>query len=203
MINRRSLAIAASLNVMLALSAATSSTAAQSAGLMTTQPPPPVAAAAPSAPAAPAHARIPEGTQIKVHLGERLSSATSAVGDTFVVISDEEVRTPDGTVIPAGYSGRGEVTVAEKNGMLGKSGQLGVRLNYLKVGDTHIHLRANKAAEEASGVTNTVILTVLFGPLGLLVHGHSVVYSKGTPLTAYVDEDTVIDLPISAPPVVD
>jgi len=36
-----------------------------------------------------------------------------------------------GTVIPAGYSGKAEVTAAEKNGMLGKPGQLSIRLNYI------------------------------------------------------------------------
>ncbi len=103
-------------------------------------------------------------------------------------------------MIPAGYSGKGEVTVAEHNGMLGKSGQLGVRLIYLKIGDVHVHLRANRSGEGKSGVTNTVVMTVLFGPLGLLVHGHSIVYPKGQLMTAYVDQDTQIGLPLAPPP---
>lgn len=151
-------------------------------------------------PAASASVTVPEGTEVHVHLGERLSSATASVGDTFVIVSDEEIRLRDGTVIPPGYVGRGEVTVAERNGFLGKSGQLGVRLNYLKVGSFRIHLRANKGDQGKSGVTNTVVMTVLFGPLGLLVHGHSIVYPKGQPLVAYVDQDTAISLPIAPPP---
>jgi hypothetical protein len=168
-----------------------------------TAPTPPPAVAATVAPSPATHTRIAEGTELRLHLGDRLSSATSTVGDTFVVILDESVRLPDGTVITAGYSGRGEVTVAEKNGMLGKSGQLGLRVDYLKIGDTHVHLRANKAGEGASGVTNTVVVTVLLGPLGLLVHGHSIVYPKGTPITAYVDQDTDVSLPLAAPPTLD
>ncbi|MDB5479881.1 MAG: hypothetical protein JWO83_934 [Caulobacteraceae bacterium] len=71
---------------------------------------------------------MPEGTEVQLRLGERLSSATAAVGDTFEIISDEEITLADGTILPTGYSGRGEVTVAERNGMLGKSGQLGIRV---------------------------------------------------------------------------
>jgi hypothetical protein len=200
MINRTLLVLAASL--------ATSSAAAQLVPINrdpAPAPPPAAPALGAVAPGPPARMRatIPEGTEVHVHLGDHLSSATSTVGDTFVIISDEEITTADGATIPAGYTGRGEVTVAERNGMLGKSGQLGVRLDYLKVGAARIHLRANKAGEGASGVTNTVVLTVLFGPLGLLVHGHSIVYPKGTQITAYVDQDTPIDLPVPPPPVVD
>jgi hypothetical protein len=155
------------------------------------------------APSAATSVKVPEGTEVQLRLGERLSSATAAVGDTFEIVSDEEVTLPDGTILPAGYSGRGEVTIAEKNGMLGKSGQLGIRMNYLKVGTVRVHLRANKSGEGKSGVTNTVVVTVLFGPLGLLVHGHSIVYPKGQPITAYVDQDTQIDLPLAPPPLAD
>jgi hypothetical protein len=151
----------------------------------------------------PANVKIPEGTEVQLRLAEKLSSSENSEGDTFEVTSDQEIQLADGTVIPAGYSGRGEVTSSEKSGMLGKSGHLSVRINYLKIGATHVHLRANKGREGASGVTNTVVLTVLFGPLGLLVHGHNVVYPKGTPITAYVDEDVVIPSPVPAPPQAD
>jgi hypothetical protein len=144
--------------------------------------------------------KLAEGTEVHVHLGEALSSATSAEGDTFQVVLDEPIALPDGTIIPAGYSGKGEVTKVEKAGMLGKSGQLSIRVNYLKIGDIRIRLRANKASEGKSGVTNMVVTTVLLGPIGLIVRGHSIVYPKGQLVTAYVDEDTDIMLPIAPPP---
>ena len=145
-------------------------------------------------------ARISEGTEVRVKLAEKLSSATSAEGDVFSVITDESISLPDGTVIPAGYVGKGEVTEVSKAGMVGKSGQLNIRLDYLKIGSQHIHLRASKGGEGKSGVTNMVVTTVLFGPLGLLVRGHSIVYQKGQPMTAYVDEDSEIPLPLDPPP---
>jgi len=169
----------------------------------------PVQAPPPAAPYAPPMApppvvarmvRIPEGTEVHVHLQEALSSATATAGDTFPIVSDEEFRLPDGTVIPAGYSGKGEVMQAEKSGMLGKPGQLSIRINYLKIGDTHVHLRANKSSEGKSNVTTMVVTTVLLTGFGLFIHGHSMVFPKGQPLTAYVDEDTPISLPIAPPP---
>ncbi len=160
--------------------------------------------ASPTAPlAASGSAKLSEGTEIHLHLADKLSSATSSEGDTFQVVSDDAIPLPNGTVIPAGYSGKGEVTNVEKAGMLGKSGQLSIRVNYLKVGDTRIRLRANKSSEGKSGVTNMVVTTVLLGPLGLIVRGHSIVYQKGQLLTAYVDEDTMIATPVPPPPIAD
>lgn len=143
---------------------------------------------------------LPEGTQVRVRFEEPISSATAATGDTFSISTDEEIRLADGTVLPVGYRGKGEVTAAEKNGMLGKAGQLSVRLTYVKIGGLRVRVRATKGAEGASGVTSTVVLTALFGPLGLIKHGHNVVIQKGQTLTAYVDEDIDLPLPIAAPP---
>ncbi len=140
---------------------------------------------------------------MRLRLGERLTSSISHTGDTFSVILDEEMRLPDGTLVPAGYTGRGEVVDAEHNGALGRQGKLALRLDYLKVGDARIHLRANQSSEGKSGVTNTVVMTVLFGLPGLLVHGHSAVYPKGAPLVGYVDQDTDLLLPLAPPPVTD
>lgn len=163
-------------------------------------PPAGVAPLAPVAPPPPAREKVPEGTEIHLQLGERLSSATASVGDTFQVTSDEEIKLPDGTILPAGYAGKGEVTIAEKTGIFGKSGELGIRMNYLRIGDARVRLRSNKSGEGKSGVTNAVVVTILFGPLGLLVHGHSIIYPKGQEVIAYVDQDTQISLPVPPPP---
>ena len=88
--------------------------------------------------------RIPEGTEVRVRLDEQLSSATSSSGDTFSISTDEDIRLADGAVIPSGYRGRGEVTAAHKKEMLGKAGEISVRLDYIRIGDVRVHLRAAK-----------------------------------------------------------
>ncbi len=83
---------------------------------------------------------------------------------------------------------------------MGKPGQLNVRLDYVKIGDVHVHLRASKGEQGKDAVTSTIVLTVLFGPLGLIKHGHDIEIPKGQTVTAYVDEDTAGPQPLARPP---
>ena len=100
----------------------------------------------------------------------------------------------------AGYSGRGEVTSAKKKGMMGQAGELNIRLDYIRIGDTRIRVRATRGGEGKSSVGATVALTVLFGPLGLLKHGHDMEIKTGQTLTAFVDQDAEVSLPLPPPP---
>jgi len=144
--------------------------------------------------------KLPEGTEIKVRLDQALSSATAVAGDTFAISTVEEIRLPNGTVIPAGYRGKGTVTAAEKRGMLGKAGQLDVSLDYVRIGEVRVHLRANKGGEGKSGVTTTIVLSLLITPLFLMHHGHEMVFPKGQVVTTYVDDDATIALPLAPAP---
>jgi hypothetical protein len=144
--------------------------------------------------------KIQEGTDFPVRFDEKLSSKTNTEGDRFTISLADEVRLPGGAVIPAGYKGVGEVTEAEKNGMLGKAGTLNVRFNYVKIGDVRVRLRGSKGREGKGSVGAVVVLAVLFGPLGLLVKGHNVEVKQGQIMTAFVDEDTEIVVPLAAPP---
>ncbi len=164
-----------------------------------TAPAPPLTEA-PAPPPARTSVRIPEGTEVRVQFDEQLSSATASSGDTFSISTDEDIRLSDGTIIRAGYRGKGEVTSADKNGMMGKAGQLNVRLIYMKIGDMRVRLRASKGEEGKNAVTSTVVLTVLFGPLGLIKHGHNIVIPKGQTMVAYVDDDADIPFPVAPPP---
>jgi hypothetical protein len=144
--------------------------------------------------------KLPEGTEVRLKLEEKLSSSTSSEGDTFDVLSVEDIPLSDGTIIRAGYSGRGEVTHVEHNGWLGKSGELNIKADYLKIGDVRVHLRGNKGGEGKGNTGNLVVAAVFFGVFAAAVHGHSIVYPEGTTVTAFVDTDTEIPLPLVAPP---
>jgi len=88
----------------------------------------------------------------------------------------------------------GEVTNVQKAGMLGKGGELNMRLDYLKVGTARIHLRGTKGGEGKSGTGGAIALSLLVSPLFLLLKGKEIKVTKGTPLHAYVSDD------ISLPP---
>jgi hypothetical protein len=145
-------------------------------------------------------AHVVEGTEFPIRFDEKLSSKTNSEGDRFSISLADEVKLSDGTVIRAGYKGVGEVVDAQKNGMLGKAGTLNVRFEYMKIGDVRVHIRGSKGKEGKGSIASVVALTVLFGPLGLLVKGHNVEVKQGQEMTAYVDQDTDVPLPLSPPP---
>ncbi len=157
-------------------------------------------AAATMSPAVTAPVRLAEGTEIVLRFNDRLSSETAAQGDHFSVTLDEPIKLADGTVIAAGYRGVGEITSALHKRMMGKGGQLDVRLDYLSIGDTKVPLRASSEEKGKNSVGTTVALAVLFGPLGLIKHGHDVEIEPGRKITAFVNEPTDISLPVVPPP---
>ncbi len=145
-------------------------------------------------------AKIPEGTEMLIRFNDRLSSATNTAGDKFSITLDDQVKLADGTLIPAGYVGRGEVTGANKKGFMGRAGELNIRIDYLRIGDARVRLRTSKGSEGKGALGTTVALTLLFGPLGLLKRGHDIEIKSGQTITAYVDQDAEIALPLAPPP---
>jgi hypothetical protein len=161
----------------------------------TSQPAPPAAQNPPAAqpPAQPmepsAKLVLKEGTDVKLKFAQDLSSKTANDDDPINLVLDEDLKVGDVTVCKAGAKALGTVTHAKKAGMMGKGGELNMRLEYLLVGDTRMRLRGTKGKEGEGKVGAAVALTVLFGPIGLIKHGKNVEVKQGTPLLAYVDQD--------------
>lgn len=138
--------------------------------------------------------KIPEGTEIPLVFVDALSSATNADGDRFTLRVDGNVKIDGQVVVPAGAIAVGSVTSAHKRGHMGKAGELNIVLDHVVVGDDRVRIRGNKGKEGDAKVGATVALTVLFGPLGLLKRGHDVEIKPGTPIMAFVDQATEIEL---------
>jgi hypothetical protein len=154
------------------------------------------AALAPSpstaAPSATGKLLLREGTDVKLKFADDLSSKTATDDDPVNLILDEDLKVGDVVVAKAGCKAVGTITNAKKAGMMGKAGELNLRLEHLTVGDTRVRLRGSKGKEGEGKVGTAVALTVLFGPIGLIKHGKNVEVKAGTPLTAYVDEDSLL-----------
>lgn len=144
--------------------------------------------------------KVREGTEVVVRFEEPLTSATAKTGDRFTIAIGEPVDLGGGHTLPVGYVGAGEVTHANKRKSMGKAGELNVRFEYIRVGDQKLRLRGTKAGEGDARVGTTVVLTVLFGPLGLLKKGKDIEIPKGQTIKAFVDADTDIEWPAAAPP---
>jgi len=140
------------------------------------------------APAA-ATSLLKEGTEVNLKFAQDLSSKTAAEDDRVNFELAEDLKAGDVVVAKAGAKAVGTVTHVKKAGMMGKGGELNVRLEYVKVGDLRIRLRANKGKEGEDKTGTAVVLTVLFGPIGLIKHGKNVEVKSGAPLKAFVDED--------------
>ena len=129
---------------------------------------------------------------VPLKFGQDLSSKTAVDGDPVIFVLDQDIKVGDVIVAKAGSKAFGEVTNAHKSGMMGKPGDLNIRLDYLKTGDDKIRLRGTKAKEGENATTSTIVLTVLFGPIGLIKHGKNIDIKQGTQLTAYVSDDITL-----------
>jgi hypothetical protein len=147
---------------------------------------------APTAPDASGKYMLRDGTDVNLQFAQDLSSKTSSEGDPVTLTLVDDVKVGDVVVAKAGSKAIGEVTKAEKSGMMGKAGELNIRLDYLKVGDAKIKLRGTKGKEGESGTTGAVVLTVLFGPIGLIKHGKNVEIKQGQALHAFVGDDIAL-----------
>jgi len=118
-----------------------------------------------------------------------LSSKTATEDDPVNLVLDQDLKIGDIVIAKAGAKAVGTITHAKKAGMVGKAGELNMRLQYLIVGDTRLKLRGTKGKEGQGKEGTAVALTVLFGPIGLIKHGKNVDIKEGTPLLAYTDEN--------------
>jgi hypothetical protein len=140
----------------------------------------------------PAKLVVKEGTDVKLKFAQDLSSKTSAEDDPVNLVLDEDLKVGDVTVAKAGAKALGTITHVKKAGMMGKAGELNMRLEYVIVGDSRMRLRGTKGKEGQGKEGTAVALTVLFGPIGLIKHGKNVEIKQGTPLLAYVDQDFTV-----------
>ena len=130
-----------------------------------------------------------------MNFSQNLSSKTATEDDPVNLVLDQDLKIGDIVIAKAGAKAVGTITHAKKAGMMGKAGELNMRLQYLIVGDTRLKLRGTKGKEGQGKEGTAVALTVLFGPIGLIKHGKNVDIKEGTPLLAYTDEN--FDVPAS------
>jgi len=147
------------------------------------------------APEMPLKLVLKEGTDVHLRFAQDLSSKTAEDGDSVALVLDEDLKVGDVTVARAGAKAVGTVTNSTKAGMMGKSGDLSMRLEYLIVADSRLRLRGAKGKEGEGKEDTAIVLTILFGPIGLIKHGKNVLVKQGTPITVYVDQDFVVPVP--------
>lgn len=137
---------------------------------------------------------IPEGTDVRLRMLDKLSSATATEGQRFNLELEDDIRINGLVAIPHGAKAVGTVVSAKKKGFMGRGGDLNILIDYLLYKDQRVRLRAGSGREGKDKVGTAVTLTVLFGPLGLLKRGHDAEINPGAIMSAYVDQSTEIVL---------
>ena len=160
---------------------------------------------APAAPVAaiianPTENVVRAGTPVMLRLTEGLTTEHKAlrIGQRVQMEVVEAVAINGMTVIPAGSSATGEVTDVRNKGMWGKSGRIGARALFARVGDRQIRLTGSF---DDKGVTGTagVVAAVAFVPVvGFFVTGTSARIPVGSQVKAFLDEDLVVAAPAAA-----
>lgn len=169
--------------------------AAQQATPATPEPSASAPASGQTAPATPAEAAkltLKEGTDVNLKLAQALSSKTAATGDSVEMILDQDLIVDNNVVAKKGARAVATVSNAKKAGMAGKGGELNLRLEYLKAGDTRVKLRGTQAKNGDNKTGATVGLVLAFGVLGFMKHGKQAEVKEGTPVKAYVDESVQV-----------
>ncbi len=132
---------------------------------------------------------LKEGTEIPLQFAQNLSSKTAAEGDPVHLILAEDLKVQGLVVAKKGAEALATVSHVKKAGMMGKAGELNIRLEYVKAGELRVKLRGTQGREGQGKEGAAVALTVLFGPLGLIKHGKNVEVKEGAPLKGYLDQD--------------
>lgn len=132
---------------------------------------------------------LKEGADVMLKFAQDVTSKTATEGDTVNLVLDQDLKVGDVVIAKAGAKAVGTISHSKKAGMMGRAGELNMRLEYLLLDDGRLKLRGSKGREGEGKEGTAVALTVLFGPIGLIKHGKNVEIKQGTPLTVYTDEN--------------
>jgi hypothetical protein len=135
---------------------------------------------------------LKRGTEVVLETTRELNSNDAKVGDRFDLEVREDVKLNGRTVIPAGTRAVGEVTVAKKKGMWGKSGKLETRLLYIELGDNRIRITGASGDRGKTGTAGVVASLAVVPVAGFFVTGTSAVLPPRTQAIATLDEDVPV-----------
>ena len=135
---------------------------------------------------------LKEGADVQLKFAQDVTSKTATEGDPVNLVLDQDLKLGDAVVAKAGAKAVGTISHSKKAGMMGRAGELNMRLEYLLLEDGRLKLRGSKGREGEGKEGAAVALTVLFGPIGLIKHGKNVEIKQGTPLTVYTDENYTV-----------
>ena len=144
---------------------------------------------------------LEDGAVVKLKLMRDLSSSELKVEETVAFEVIEDVKVDGVVVIPRGAKAEGAVIDAKTARRMGRSGRVGVRLDWVfPAAGERLPLRAISARSDGSRAgqvaSNTTIAATFFfpaAPFFLLMKGKEITIPKGTLVTSFIDGDHLLD----------
>ena len=138
-------------------------------------------------------ATVPDGTPVHLYLMTDLNSKKNKPGDAVEFRVKDDVNVGESWVIRAGSSAVGHVVSVGHKGFVGRSGKLGLSIDYAVAADgTRIRLRGEPSVAGGNNRSVTAAATATWGPPALLMRGWDAELNKGTVMNAYVDGDQMV-----------
>lgn len=136
---------------------------------------------------------LAEGTTIRLHTAERLSSKHAATGDMVALTVAEDVKIDGLVAIPAGTPAKGQVAEASGTGGLGASGKLMLRPLYLQLGETVVRLDGQSRRDGGLPAATAVGMVTVSG----LFSGRTAEIPAGAALDSVVRRTVTLHLTLS------
>jgi|SRR5579862_1902062 len=135
---------------------------------------------------------LPQGTSISLVFVSNVSSKTAEVGDKIELKLAEDVKVGDLVLVAKGASAEGVVTQVDRTGIGGAPGDIAFRVKSLNARGTIVKLAGSEALEGDAKPPNAAVLIPVIGDFEIFRHGKDAEIKAGTPMTAYVAEETVL-----------
>ncbi len=133
---------------------------------------------------------IPNGYPVMLTTQADMSSRYNKAGERINFSVAENVGAKGQILIPAGSVAVGEIVRSDRNGHIGKSGKIAVRVMYIDTPQRRIALTGDRAVHGKSGAIPVVATFMFVSMLGsMFIHGTNAKIPAGTMVQAYLAED--------------
>jgi hypothetical protein len=145
--------------------------------------------------ATPGQLLLRAGTVVPLVFATTVNSKTTDVGDKIPMTLAQDLKDGDTVLVKKGAPAFAIVTEADGSRGGGVPGEIAFAVNSLNVNGTLVKLSGSAFKEGQDKAGSAIALAVAFPLAGLLKHGEQAEIKKGTPFTAFVDADVLLNAP--------
>lgn len=131
-----------------------------------------------------------DGTEVRVRLLQPISSRSAEEGQAIAFETVEEVRVGGDVVVRRTAPAEGRIVRADSRHGFGRRGKLALAIDRVEAVDgSTVPLGTESSFRGDDRYSKAAVVTLLFGPFGILVKGQDVEIPAGTVLSGYVRGD--------------